>query len=118
MGPFGKLTQHVSYRRAVGLLKYTAWYCRDVIFCDAGRTFVDVPLKTLAWEQPKSMLHAYLHIQINLIFQEFMKSPDSTWETFWTPRRPPGATQGPPGDHPGTTWGPPGDHLGAVGRGP
>ncbi len=51
------------------------------------------------------MLPPYLPLQIDLFFQEFMKSPESPVASFWTPRGPPGGAQGtprrPPGDLPG-----------------
>ena len=45
---------------------------------------------------PKVRAHRYLPLQIDLFFQEFMKSPESTWEPFRTPRGPPGGPQGTP----------------------
>ena len=38
-------------------------------------------------------LHAYLRCQIDLIFKEFIKPQESTWETFWSSRRPSGSPQ-------------------------
>ena len=66
----------------------------------AGAVQTTLPLILPKREQPKSMPPPYLPLQIDLFFQEFMKSPESTWETFWTPRGPPGGAQkaprGPP----------------------
>ena len=91
---------HVSYRRAVGLFVNRS---RDLPAskkhnCAAG--LLTVPLISPACQRPKVRLPPYLPLQIDLFFQEFMKSPESTWETFWTPRGPPGGAQkaprGPP----------------------
>ena len=78
----------------MGSKKVLPEYCRDLKSGAPGRHFVDVPLKTLAWERRKVVLPAYLQAQIYLIVQEFMKSPESTWETFGSPRGPPGDAQG------------------------
>ena len=58
---------------------------------DAGRTFFDVPLILPRREQRKIDPHAYLWHLFDLFFQEFIKSPESTWESF-------GSSLGPPWD--------------------
>ena len=91
---------HVSYRKACGLFVIRSGARALAKTCDAGRTFVDVPLILHRWEQRKLRAHRYLWRLFDLFFEEFIKSPESTWETFWTPRRPPGGPQetprGPP----------------------
>ena len=73
--------------------------------CDAGRTFVDVPIVLPRREQPSVPLSGELHIQIDLLLRVLIISPASTWKYFWDPRRRPGNLRRSPGDsqeaHPG-----------------
>ena len=96
---------HVSYRKPFGLFVGTCGDGSVAKTCDAGRTFVDVPPKTPRWEQRKLRAHRYLWRLFDLFFQEFIKSPESTWEHFWTPRRPPGDPKRHPEDPQGTSQG-------------
>ena len=93
---------HVSYRKPFGLSGICSGERPVAKIRDVGRTFVDVPLKTPRWEHRKVGACQYLRCQIDLIFKEFIKPQESTWETFWIPRRPSGSPQEaprrPPGD--------------------
>ena len=105
MGPFGKLTQHVSYRRAVGLL--ILWSRLGALrkkHCCARRLRT-VPLILPRRQQPNCYLRPTVPHFWDLIFKEFMKSPESPVASFWTPRGPPGGAQGTPRRSPGDLTG-------------
>ena len=87
---------HVSYRRAEGLFvnRRRELSASKKHNCAAG--LLTVPLISPACQRPKVGPPPYLPLQMDLFFQEFMKSPESTWEPFRTPRGPPGAPQGTP----------------------
>ena len=96
---------HVSYRKPFELFVITAGEQPLAKKRDAGRIRSTLPLILPKREHRKRVLHAYLWTQIDLIFQEFIKSPESTWEHFWTPRRPPGDPKRHPEDPQGTSQG-------------
>ena len=105
MGPFGKLTQHVSYRKPVGLFVGSTSDGPASNFCLHGQRLRALPSKTLGRQQPKIALGGKTHIQIDLFFQDLIKSPESTWESFWPPRDPQEAPRDPqksPRNLPGT----------------
>ena len=57
-----------------------------------------------SWQQSKRVPPPYLQVKFHLFFQEFIKSSESTWERFGSPKGPPGdpqeAPRRPPGDLP------------------
>ena len=96
---------HVSYRRAEGLFvnRRRELSASKKHHCAAG--LLTVPLISPACQRPKVVLPPYLPLQMDLFFHEFMKSPESTWETFGRLFGPPGEPQKSPrrlpGDLPG-----------------
>ena len=95
MGPSGKLTQHVSYRKPFELFA----------ICCAEHPVAKIRHACRAFVAIDYALHAYLRVQIDLIFKEFIKSQESTWETLWSPRRPSGDPKRHPKDPQGASQG-------------
>ena len=110
MGPSGKLTQHVSYRKPYGLL--ATWVRRDPAgikhHCAAWIVTSGFILPNEL--TPKSTPRATVRLLFTFLdpdFSEFMKSQKSCVGSFCPPRDPQGSPRGAPGGPQKAPRGPP-----------